>query len=62
MAASKSFHVQGVPDQQQQRNLYIPSIDKARTSLQLDVQISLEQAITHTGKVRSRKKERMNLS
>jgi dTDP-glucose 4,6-dehydratase len=63
LAASKPVHILGVPDkQQQQRNLYIPNIDKARTSLQLDVQISLEQAITHTGKVRSRKKERMNLS
>jgi len=55
LAPRKSVHILGVPDQQLQRNRYIPNIAKARTSLQLDVRISLEQAIAHAAEICSRK-------
>lgn len=53
LAPSKSVHILGTPDQQRQRNRYIPSIEKARTDLQLDVRIALKQAITHTADIHS---------
>ena len=62
LAPSKSVHILGTPDQQHQRNRYIPSIEKARTDLQLDVRIALQQAITHTAEIRSREQERLNFS
>ena len=62
LAPSKSVHILGTPDQQRQRNRYIPSIEKARTDLQLDVRIALQQAITHTAETRSREQERLNFS
>ncbi|MCP9860385.1 MULTISPECIES: NAD(P)-dependent oxidoreductase [unclassified Cyanobium] len=60
LAPRKSVHILRVPDQQRQRNRYIPSIEKARTDLQLDVRIALQQAITHTAEIRSREQERLN--
>jgi len=62
LAPSKSVHILGTPDQQRQRNRYIPSIDKARTDLHLDVRIALQQAITHTAESRSREQKRLNFS
>ena len=60
LAPRKSVHILGVPDQQRQRNRYIPNIEKARTSLQLDVRVALQQAITHTAEVRLREQDRVN--
>ena len=62
LAPSKSVHILGTPDQQRQRNRYIPSIEKARTDLQLDVRIALQQAITHTAEIRSGEQEHLNVS
>jgi dTDP-glucose 4,6-dehydratase len=62
LAPSKSVNILGVPDQQRQRNLYIPSIAKARSTLQLDVRITLQEAITYTGNVRSREQNHLGFT
>jgi dTDP-glucose 4,6-dehydratase len=62
LAPSKSVHILGTPDQQRQRNRYIPSIEKARTELQLDVRIALQQAITHAAEICSGEQEHLNVS
>ena len=54
LAPTKSVHILGTPDQQRKRHRYIPSIEKARTDLQLDVRIGLLQAITDTAEIHSR--------
>lgn len=54
LAPNKSVRILGMPDQQRQRNRYIPCIEKARSSMHLDVRIALPQAIMHTAEVRLR--------
>ena len=61
LAPSKSVHIRGRSDQQRQRNRYIPSIEKARTDLHLDVRIALQQAITHAGEIHSGEQKPLNL-
>ena len=45
LAPSKRVRIAGVLETQNIRNRYIPSIEKARIELQLDLNYSLEQSI-----------------
>lgn len=51
LAPDKAVKILGTPDQNRQRNRYVPDIAKVRNLLQLDVRIQLKQAIAHAGRM-----------